>query len=64
MSFLQCGSGWFELAVVACQFLFVAVVKWLVFKIGKVASVVGASACPVQVVVVSVAGVGIVVVGN
>ena len=64
MSFLQCGCGWFELAVVACQFLFVAVVEWSVFRIGKVASVVGASACPVQVVVVSVTGVEIVVAGN
>ena len=29
------GYSWFELAVAACQFLFVAVVEWLVFKIGK-----------------------------
>ena len=64
LSFLQCGSGWFELAVAACQFLFVAVVEWSVFRIGKVASVACAAACLVQVVVVSVAGVGFVVVGN
>ena len=58
------GCSWFELAVAACQFLFVAVVEWSVFRIGEVASVACATACLVQVVVVSVAGVGFVVVGN
>ena len=46
------GCSWFELSVAACQFLFVAVVKWSVFRIGKVASVACAAACMVQVVVV------------